>query len=211
MSSFILMGDVIGSSRQNESDLANQLQGLVGSVNAARQDDIVSPLTVTLGDEFQAVCKSFEGASRTVQQCNEGLLRRSRPFELRYVIYQGKIETEINPDIAHGMLGEGLTKARELLSRKDSSRARTQIVLEDKESETFHTLLYAIIDNMWNEPGLRRFPEIFAELLYTDGSDEDVAEMFDRERSQVWKYRRNWNMVVYRSSLEMMRQGFFRQ
>ncbi len=210
MSYFILMGDVIDSASQDGPSLATRLHTLVAAVNAERRDEILSPLTVTLGDEFQGVCTSLSAASDVIQQCNRHILRQGKPFELRYVLYQGEIETPLNQEIAHGMLGEGLTRARQLLSRKDMSRPRTQIVLEDKRSETFHALLYAILDNMWTEPGLNRFPQIFAELLYTDASDEEVAHQFDRQRSQVWKYRRNWNMVVYRSSLEILGGRFCR-
>lgn len=45
----------------------------------------------------------------------EQLIDQGNPFQLRYVLNQGEITTEINQKIAYEMLGSGLTEAREQL------------------------------------------------------------------------------------------------
>lgn len=46
----------------------------------------------------------------------EYILQNNIGFKLRYVLLSGKIETPVNHKIAYGMIGEGLTKARETIN-----------------------------------------------------------------------------------------------
>ena len=58
---FILMGDIVGSSGQNSVDLIEGFSALVSSCNNTLKHQILSPYTITLGDEFQGIAASLRG------------------------------------------------------------------------------------------------------------------------------------------------------
>ena len=71
----VVMGDLVSS-----EDTAS-VEGLHASFNAAIQGandahrrEIVSPLTITLGDEFQGLCATLEGGLRIVRDLRARLL-----------------------------------------------------------------------------------------------------------------------------------------
>lgn len=70
---------------------------------------LVSPATVTLGDEFQALFDSAAGLWRFVF----GIETQMRPVRLRYGVGVGAIETELNRASSVGMDGPAFHRARE--------------------------------------------------------------------------------------------------
>lgn len=205
----IIMGDVIGSSRRDPAQVAAALGDLVARANQACAQQILSPLTITLGDEFQGVAADLAAALQLVDHLNEHILRRALEVELRYVIHQGEIDTEINRETSYGMLGPGLTHARQLLTDKTGRRDRVQFALEDERSGRLLALVHRILDQMWDEPALRRSPAVFADLLYRGMTDSEAADEHGRNRSQIWKYRRNWKMDGYVAARKIITEGLY--
>lgn len=78
--------------------------------------EILSPLTVSLGDEFQGVIKDMTSCFRIVFSLEEFIVEHSLSLKLRYVVNFGDIDTQISDRVAYGMLGKGLSDARELLN-----------------------------------------------------------------------------------------------
>jgi hypothetical protein len=124
MKKYILMADVVGSNEKNSNELMSDFQMLVSYTNKIYSDSIESPLTITLGDEFQGIVSSAITGIDIILAMEEYILEEEFDFKLRYVLYEGVVETPINPDIAHEMLGSGLTNARKRLNemKKDTSR-----------------------------------------------------------------------------------------
>jgi len=60
----ILMGDVIGSSKHDSRKLRKVFMELVSSCNKNLKHDIISPYTVTLGDEFQGIATSLHAVMK---------------------------------------------------------------------------------------------------------------------------------------------------
>jgi hypothetical protein len=108
----ILMADIINSRRKNSSLLMQQFKDIVSSVNKVKSENLISPLTITLGDEFQGLTNTIENGIKTIFDIEEIILDKQYDFKLRYVLLYGQIDTEINTSIAYEMLGEGLTNAR---------------------------------------------------------------------------------------------------
>ena len=127
----ILMADIVGSSKRKGKALMNDFKIAVAWVNKRDKSHIASPLTITLGDEFQGVVKNTHSALQIVFDLEQYLMRQENPFKLRYVIHEGKIETKLNRKNAYEMLGPGLTHAREELVALKSSRNRFKISLKD--------------------------------------------------------------------------------
>lgn len=121
---FILMADVVGSHEKDGQELMADFQVLVNYTNKIYNDSIESPLTITLGDEFQGIVSSAMTGIDIILAMEEYILEEEFDFKLRYVLYEGVVETEVNPDKAYEMLGSGLTNARKRLNemKKDTGR-----------------------------------------------------------------------------------------
>lgn len=125
---FVLMADIVGSRKKNGQELMKAFAEMTSLVTVKKRKNFLSPITITLGDEFQCVVKTLRDGVEVVFLMEELIVRKKLNFKLRYVLHYGKIETEINPKTAHGMLGPGLTHARKLLSElKGKGRHRVLI------------------------------------------------------------------------------------
>lgn len=196
----ILMGDVTASSRREAGRVRDWLAGVVATINDTQADDIRSPLTVTLGDEFQGVVASAEAAMRIVFALDALCLEADPPIDLHYVILEGGIETPINPDIAHGMLGPGLTRARQLLTAKPTQkRRRTRCTIELGDV----TLTAAAADILLALEGLlARWNDVerpYAAVLLEEPDDSVAADRLDRDRTSVYRRRRTLLVEEYRA------------
>src|ERR1700731_4801117 len=105
----ILMGDVIGSRKKDQLMLINSFKETINAVNKEKKNDFLSPMTITLGDEFQSVIKNLSAALDIIFSIEEEIAASGKNFKLRYILEEGEIETPINSKIAYGMLGSGLT------------------------------------------------------------------------------------------------------
>lgn len=118
----VVMGDLVSS-----EDTAS-VEGLHASFNAAIQGandahrrEIVSPLTITLGDEFQGLCATLEGGLRIVRDLRARLL--SGGVGCRFVLGAVRLETPVNAARAWNMMGPGLAGSRQRLADKRDANA----------------------------------------------------------------------------------------
>jgi hypothetical protein len=186
------MGDVIDSSDYDPSELAKKLKSLVQCANEDLKNKILSPYTVTLGDEFQGVTKSLKSGIETLFYFEELRLERQQEFKLHYVLHHGKIETEINPETSYGMLGEGLTKAREKLTSKKRKRKRFNISLESDEKSSQINRLFEVLDGITERWKIDDFSLILE--MIRNQNDQDIGDKFDKDRSQI--YRRRTTLMI---------------
>ena len=124
MKHYILMADIVDSGNKNQSKLMDDFKLLVKEINDSYHSKILSPLTITLGDEFQSVLKDLTTAIKIIIDIEEKIIINQFGFKLRYMLNQGEIDTSINTKIAYEMLGQGLTDAINILndSKKDKNR-----------------------------------------------------------------------------------------
>ena len=186
------MGDVVNSSDYDGEILSKELNVLVSETNTTFKKNILSPLTITLGDEFQGVLKTTASGINLLFHLEEDILRKEFDFKLHYVFLLGEIESEINPKIAYEMLGKGLTEARKLLSSKKRNRKRFNFKLSDKEQSDQLTKLFEVLDAIilnWKK-------EDYALILdmISNDNNEEVGEIHGKNRAQIWK-RRNTLMI----------------
>jgi len=188
---YIIMADIVNSSglKGQGKQLMSQFRDLVAALNAEHAQDILSPLTITLGDEFQGVAASLPAAISILIASEESRIRKDVAFSLRYVVNYGEIETPINVEVAHEMVGEGLTGARRCLEAMKSNRyAHFELELAETDPETLLqdalTLFFGIVQK-WKQDD---YPLIAA---FLDGHEyKRAAELVGRERtSTLRKYR----------------------
>jgi hypothetical protein len=113
----VLIGDLVASrDSTNRKTLQQQLKAVLMHLNE-RSAGPVSPYTLTLGDEFQAVFKTAEPVFDDMVQ----ILAALHPVRVRFSLGLGEITTELNRDQALGMDGPAFYRARDGIDRlKDS-------------------------------------------------------------------------------------------
>ncbi|MEO1022729.1 MAG: SatD family protein [Bacteroidota bacterium] len=191
----ILMGDISSSSDYEQEKLRVQLKQLIEETNTMEKDHILSPLTITLGDEFQGVAHSEAAGMRLIFSLEERILQQRLPFRLHYVLLTGEIETRINKRIAYEMMGSGLTKAREMLSSKKRDRKRFEIKLHEGANEQPVQNMFQVLDSISSNWKQDDYPIIHA-MLQTANNTE-VANAFSKNRSQIWKRRKTLMIEEY--------------
>ena len=194
---FILMADIIGSSKIGGKKLMQDFSRVVAQVNKQEEANLVSPLTITLGDEFQGIVKSLKAGCEIITKLEESLIANQFNFKLRYVLLYGEIETPINKAIAHGMLGKGLTTARqELENLKGEKGTRFYINTGNGERDTFLNnllFLYQSIVDGWMEKDYELVGK-----FWEKGDYKEVAEYFGKVNSLMWKRERSLRLKEYK-------------
>ena len=192
----ILMADVVGSSRTDQGQLMKDFMAVVKEINQTDKLAFLSPLTITLGDEFQGILKGLNDAVLVIQHLEETLIRTGKSFKLRYVTVEGAIDTPINREIAYGMLGDGLTRARQYIDLLKKSDQRFFFSLKNQaQKKALNNVfigLQAIIDD-WNPE--RDYYLVTAFLAYRDY--KQVAAALKKERSLMWKRNKNLKIDAY--------------
>jgi hypothetical protein len=117
MSYLVLIGDLIASRNSpNRKDLQNRLEAVLTKLNN-RPPKPVSPYTLTLGDEFQAVFETADNVFDDIVQ----ILKALHPDQVRFSLGLGTITTDLNPNQALGMDGPAFYRARDGIDQlKDS-------------------------------------------------------------------------------------------
>lgn len=192
----ILMADIIDSRKRDSKKLMVELKKLVTTINKKWGTKILSPLTITLGDEFQGVIKNIESTYEIIFDIEELIISNGLKLKLRYVLNYGKIDTKINKNIAYEMLGSGLTIARERLKDLKSNKNRFLIILNrnDKIEEAINDVfkLYEnYIDNWkYNE-------YVIVKEFLKNRNYKDVARVLNVNASTSWRRFKSLNIKEY--------------
>ncbi|MBY0482345.1 MAG: SatD family protein [Chitinophagaceae bacterium] len=196
MKQYILMADVIGSGSKDAKNLMKDFKKLVASANKTYAKAIISPLTITLGDEFQGVIRDLETATKIILFLEEFLIQSNKHFKLRYVLNQGEIGTGLNKSSAYEMLGKGLTDARQWLGELKVTKNRFLISINQKpinEILTQSFILYQSIVSEWNNE--KDYTLVAHFLKYRDY--KIIAVLLQKERSLIWKREKSLKMKDY--------------
>jgi len=117
----VLIGDLIASKELGDKDRERYQSNLTEEVSCINQRSLslVSPLTITLGDEFQAVYNDLSA----VLADSWSILEVMHPVGVRFSIGIGEIHTPINSEQALGMDGPAFHAARDGMGKiKESGR-----------------------------------------------------------------------------------------
>lgn len=199
------MADVIGSGNRNGHDLMINFKEIVDLINKKNKKILLSPLTITLGDEFQGIPCSLESSISLILQIEEQLILLQKKLKLRYVLHHGIIDTPINPNIAYEMLGEGLTRARHLLESLKSER-RDRFHVELKDNMYLGELLdlafvgYQSIVDSWR---FKDF-EVVRDFINYKGDYKKVAQKSGKDNSSVFRRRDSLQIREYFSSKKLL-------
>lgn len=117
-----VMGDLVGSERQiDRARLHRVFNEIVDAENQRAAGILASPLTITLGDEFQGLVSTLAEAIALVRRLRLTLL--AADVECRFAIGRVILSSPVNPERAWNMMGEGLAETRDRLNEKSRSTA----------------------------------------------------------------------------------------
>lgn len=193
---WILMADIIDSDSKPKNELMTSMSSIVSQINSIFGNKILSPLTITLGDEFQGVISTSKSCIDIIIEIEERLLKATLQYRLRYVVLHGQIDTAINEKMAYQMLGSGLTKARKLIEemKKLSSRFTFQGISKPKDAVINQSfIVYQNIIDSWS----RQDERLLASEFITHRDYKIVAEKTNKTRSQIWKREQSLRMDAY--------------
>lgn len=196
MKRIVIIGDLVSSRKLSDR---NQVQKLLRStlkkINSNHKN-ILSPYTITLGDEFQAVLAS----SDTFFQDSIAILTSLHPVRIRFSIGTGNIATSINPDMAIGMDGEAFHNAREGIEeiKKTSYYFNIKGIGSD-HTELIRKSLFLISNQIskWNKNQLQIFYE-----LYNNTAVKRISEILGISEQAVYKSIRKEEMHLIREITE---------
>ena len=190
------MADVIDSRSKDSKELMMHFKQLVVRIRRKHRGKFLSPLTITLGDEFQGIVKTFEIAVDIIFSIEEELIKMGKDIKLRYIVEYGSIETNINSRVAYEMLGKGLTDAREHLnaSKKDKE-VRVVIFLKDDAYSKAMEKLFFVLTSIYDKWKLNDYYLIEAFLEFK--SYLMVSKALSINRSQVWKRQKTLMIKEY--------------
>lgn len=190
----VVMGDLVLSTRA--PDVA-QLHNIFNRAIARHNDDPhaapLSPLTITLGDEFQGLAKSLLAGMKTIRSLRFELLLSG--VECRFALGTARIETPINHVNAWNMMGPGLAEARARLNEK-ADRSRYRFSLPERPS--LEVALNAIgasltaVEVGWTETQRN---DVIA--LLSGKSVEEVARIRNVSIHSVYKVRDAGHFAFY--------------
>ncbi|ELR68815.1 hypothetical protein C900_05828 [Fulvivirga imtechensis AK7] len=197
------MADIIGSSQQQGKLLMTHFKSVVNGVNTALKDKIRSPLTITLGDEFQGVVKDLDAAVEVIFWIDELMLSADPAYKLRFVVNYGAIDTAINEEVAYEMLGEGLTRARHLLGAMKSEDTEILINGIDDKDDILNMAfkLYRSFYNDW----LEKDRPVASTFLKIEDYKE-VARIYKKDISTMWRREKSLKIDEFRTSRDLIRR-----
>lgn len=192
MDKFILMANILSSHEKDSMELMSQFQALVKWANLIYGESIESPLTITLGDEFQGIVTSASKGVDIILAIEEYILEEEFDFKLRYVLNEGEVETPINTDNAYEMLGPGLTDARNMLNgmKKENGRFLVSINASDQINQMMKVTQHFI--DGWH-PKDRSTVSGFLQ-----GHDyKALAKIQSKDESSLWRRRKSLSINEY--------------
>jgi hypothetical protein len=202
---YIIMADIINSGNRESKTLMVDFKTLTKKINTTFKAKIVSPLTITLGDEFQGLLNNIVEVIEMIIKIEELIIKQRYEFKLRYVVHFGNIETAINTKRSYEMLGPGLTKAREKLEDLKNTNHRFDIETNNKSQSYILNESFKIFQTIVDKWDLNDYELANAFIELKDYSA--VAKKLKKDRSLMWRREKTLNMDNYFSIKNIIQES----
>jgi hypothetical protein len=118
----VIMGDIVDSEKSDSRQaLSRTFNFNITAANRRFRKYLASPLTITLGDEFQGLVINAAKSFEIIADIRINLLAQG--VRCRFVLGTVDLDTKVNPKNAWNMMGDGLAQARAKLNDKRDSNA----------------------------------------------------------------------------------------
>jgi len=183
----VLMGDIVKSrSAGSPRALHRTFNSAIDHFNERYEGRLASPLTITLGDEFQGLLATLSDAFELLHRLRLYLLDRT--LDCRFVLGQVRLATPLNAERAWNMMGEGLSEARQMLGDKADLNAYrfslpAQGLLQDLLNTQGFTLSY--VESQWTRTQQRYFDRLSSRGEQTMAELAGTLEVSERNLYNV--------------------------
>lgn len=186
-----LIGDIINSKEYlNRNEIQNLLRNKIDSLNNKYKKDLKSPITITLGDEFQCLIKNVKVCFLIIDELS--LYLSLEGVELRFGIGVGMISTDIDEGISIGADGPAYWSAREAIQivhrDHDNRNTSTYLKITDENNESFFNSIVRLQDlirNNWTQTQKQFVYEIISDFGYEQIVPRTLVETMNFSSSQV--------------------------
>jgi len=135
----VIIADIVNSKRIIQRDeFQRSLKMVLSRVSKRSRKHLLSPFTLTLGDEFQAVYSRFDSLFADILE----IAFEIYPEPVRYAVAYGPLSTDINPIAALEMDGRAFHDARDLLV--DNLKKERRTIIQISTTELFNPSLVDI-------------------------------------------------------------------
>lgn len=200
----ILMGDLVHSEGvADRAVLHARFNRAIEQANHAHGKDIASPLTITLGDEFQGLATSLVAAFEIARAIRLDLLHDK--LECRFALGIEALQTPLNRDRAWNMMGPGLTATRERLNEKLEDRLYRFVLAEEPVLESLLEACGAsltAIERSWTDTQRHDI-----QALLEGRTPADIARAREVSARTVYKTRSSGNYDLYQLQWRAIREA----
>lgn len=192
--SAVIMGDLVRSESSLPLDLLHELfNKAISEQNTTHSNAFLSPMTITLGDEFQGLVRSLAQAVFIARDIRLQLLADN--IDCRFVIGLVEIKTPINPDNAWNMMGPGLARARQKLNQKKADQFYRFSLSETPVMEVMLDALGAglsAVERDWTDQQRKDISALISGL-----SAAELAQRRNVSVHSIYKVRGSGNFDAY--------------
>lgn len=173
MKALTLIADIVKSKEIEERKTFQETLGeLLEKLNQESADNIASPYTITLGDEFQAVYNRFDSVFQDIFY----ILWRLYPVKIRFAFNYDIINTNLNKKTALGMDGPAFHGARSLLTEL---KQKDETIIQVNTTELLSPdLINATLKAFSKE--INNWPQTALGVMYYSLKGYSVKDMISR-------------------------------
>jgi hypothetical protein len=165
----VLVGDLVGSRRiAGRSAVQEKFKACLAQLNAKKREGLVSPYTITLGDEFQAVFSTPDRLFRDALT----ILLSLHPVSVRFSCAIGEISTAINTRQAIGMDGPAFHAARATIESMKKTESLFAITSSDGAGLAFINRSLALVSH-----AIRNWPVSRLKILHGLSENRSVEQI----------------------------------
>lgn len=203
----VLMGDIVASrNTESEKNLHSNFNEVIKKINRKYKNKIISPFTITLGDEFQGLVDNLKDAFLISNEMRIELL--TKKLNMRFVIGNAEIDSSIiNKENSWNMIGDGLAETRELLNDKKSKNCY-RFYFINKKNDLKEVIIIKLLSTLglsmtsleskWTDKQI----ETIYEYRNSDLTREELAEKLGKNRNSLYKNLKSAQVELYEEQIE---------
>jgi hypothetical protein len=199
-----VMGDIVSSQSAASMRLLHQkFNEAVRAANERSKPFLTSPLTITLGDEFQGLCRSLSAGLRIIRDLRHNLMQDR--IECRFALGVVELQTPLNRQAAWNMMGPGLSRTRKKLEAKGNANAYRFSLPGEHMIEMLLDAVGYSITNVELDWTARQLQIIMASSA-SDGTDIELATTLGITRRTLYKVRKAGRYGFYDDQWSVIEQ-----
>ncbi len=179
----VVIGDIEHSKQLSQDDrreVQKTLESVFQKINR-QSNDIISPYTITLGDEFQAVYQSSGEIFKHIWT----VMANTHPVYVRFSIGVGNITTEINKKNSLGMDGPVFHTTRERIEWMKEEKILLSVSTDDTQFDRLVNNTFRILGA--NLRGWKKNRFTILKKMYEEKDVKQIAAEIELSEVAVYK------------------------